>query len=198
MTELSSELARYEAELALERRLAAAQGRAYAEPIKWTPPWCVGGGAFPRVVSNSQFVVLVYEVETHDGDDGDAGRADPPTAVVTFVGWPNAMRLGSPNSETLVAHPLARTLSDGRAHVVKNSPWLAELRQLNSMHESFDSAFWDTCNHYLLPFHDAMFECIAGGITTEVRSDPIDTVLPIPVPKSVGANLSGAWAADRP
>lgn len=195
----SEEIDRYigldEARAHLERRLAAAQGNPYAEPIAWAPRWCTGGGAFPRVVTNSQYVVLAYEVETHDGLPLDENDDIGPTAVVTFTGWPNSVRVGAPNNEVLTAHALHSTLSLGSAHIVRNSPWLSELRRMNADHPCYDPEHWDTVQHFVLLFHDAMFECVATGYSVDLRPEPIERVLPMPpLPEPSPGARDAAWS----
>jgi hypothetical protein len=47
------------------------------------------------------------------------------------------------------------------AHRVENSPWIAAERKTNSVHTQFREEAWKGWTHYLLLFHDNLFECIA-------------------------------------
>lgn len=83
---------------------------------------------------------------------------------VAFTGCVSA-RMGGPNDEALHGHPLyEHGLKFYEAHRVANSPWLAEQRAINAVHEYHDDRGWDRYNHYLLAFHDEMVEALATSI----------------------------------
>jgi hypothetical protein len=53
------------------------------------------------------------------------------------------------------------------AHLVANSPWIAAERRTNSVHGQFRAENWEQLRHYMLLFHDDMFECLARGHSIE-------------------------------
>ncbi|MEJ0058949.1 MAG: hypothetical protein WDM79_04915 [Terricaulis sp.] len=86
---------------------------------------------------------------------------DDSTATIAFdLGL--ACKIGPPNDETLHGHPLyAFGLSHYAASEVLNSPWLAEIRERNRVHDSHSDAMFDKFRHFIWTFHDETFECLA-------------------------------------
>ncbi|NOU34758.1 MAG: hypothetical protein HOO96_43260 [Polyangiaceae bacterium] len=90
-------------------------------------------------------------------------------AVVRFDRVASA-RMGTPNDETLHGHPLhGKGLEIYGAHRVEGSRWLAELQAIDAVHPQHSAHIWEERHHYLLAFHDDVFECIARSFTAEVK-----------------------------
>jgi hypothetical protein len=172
------EMERYRTALAsqldAERQVALARGEPAAFSIAWDPPWDVGVPA-PHVLSSGHETLLLYRVSESDPTrDGNSARMvdvkselAEPIALVRFQRC-YGHRFGGPNDEVLEGHPLhGRGLDPYRAHRVENSPWIAEERRTNSVHRGFRPETWEGLVHYVLLFHDDMFECIAREHTVE-------------------------------
>lgn len=160
--------------LVAERALAEARGEAYAVPCEGMPRWDTGA-PLPHVLYGLQGIAVVYF-----GRDGLAagpaqttsvvGASSSDAAVVTvrFI-HPTAVRVGAPNDEALHGHPLfGRGLDAYAAHLVVRSPWIEELKAINSVHRQFRPEAWAKRNHYLLAFHDETLECVAEGFTAKL------------------------------
>jgi hypothetical protein len=81
--------------------------------------------------------------------------------VVRFRGVESVL-FGAPNEEALEGHPLHdRGLDSYRFVEVENSPWIAELERANRVHERHSVARYSRLHHFILPFHDSSFECVA-------------------------------------
>lgn len=46
-------------------------------------------------------------------------------------------------------------------YLIKNSKWIEELKQIDKNHPYFNEDKWNSLNHYVITFHDDLFECIA-------------------------------------
>jgi hypothetical protein len=160
-----------QAQLTAERDLALARGEPTCMPLAWKPLWSSSAPA-PHVVSSGSVTFLVYRVDEHDRAFV-GGRL----AVVEFK-RPYAHRLGGPDDEVWHAHPLySRGLEPYRAHVVMNSPWLAVERETAKAHPKFKAARWETLRHYLLLFHDEIFECLAEDHAVDVQETNYEDAL---------------------
>jgi hypothetical protein len=153
-----------------ERAVALAKGEQTALNTEWEAPWNVGA-PLPHVLASETTVYLIYLINEPDPAwDGtyvnviDPRNADAqPLALVKFLGC-RAFQFGGPNDEVLNGHPLyGKGLSPYGAHRVANSRWLAELQRINSVHSQYDPSSWLGISHYLLLFHDSLFECLANG-----------------------------------
>jgi hypothetical protein len=76
-----------------------------------------------------------------------------------------AVRFGFPNDEAQHGHPLWKTgLTFYALHDVTDSPWLTELREIESAHPSAPPDPFPNSRHLVLTFHDSMLEAIADDV----------------------------------
>ena len=164
-----------EAVLAAERALAGAKGEQYAVPID-LPEWDVGA-PMPHLLQNDYRTFLFFYLrETDLKSEGDSPLVRQPNrsesegfAVFTFERC-LCTKMGTPNDEVLHGHPLyGKGLAGYRAMVVHNSNWLKELEAINAVHDQYRPESWRELNHYILPFHDCTFECVARGVKAETH-----------------------------
>jgi hypothetical protein len=115
---------------------------------------------------------MVHEVDPTW--DGTTARVVEPSAegrerlaVVEFRRC-YAHRFGGPNDEVWRGHQLhGKGLDFYRAHVIANSPWIASEQATNKVHPQFRADRWEHLRHYLLLFHDEVFECLAETYAVE-------------------------------
>ena len=143
-------------------------GDEYAVRIEWAHPWDTGA-PMPRVVSSGPVVLLLYLTADTNADwDGThvtvvdpAGSAAQELAVVRFERC-EAYKLAPPDEGVLARHPLHnKGLEPYAAHVVENSSWIVEYETINGTRLPSTSGESPDYAHYLLVFHDEIFECIA-------------------------------------
>jgi hypothetical protein len=154
--------------LAAERELSLAKGEPTAMACEWPFPWDTGA-PMPQVLANGQRLILIYLVNEPDPkwDGSNVRIVDTrsshvePLAIVHFE-HAYEHKFGGPNDEVIQGHPLyGKGLCAYGAHVVANSPWIREVRSINSVHRQYRAESYDSLKHYLLLFHDDMFECLA-------------------------------------
>ena len=64
--------------------------------------------------------------------------------------------------EIIEAHPLTgKGLTAYRTFLVKNSPWVKELEEIDKSHPQHDAMRWRKLQHYMLCFKDRIFEAIS-------------------------------------
>jgi hypothetical protein len=91
-----------------------------------------------------------------------------PLAVVEFAS-PRAHLFGPPNDEAIRGHPLAsRGLRPYRSFVIEESSWIRALERMNRIHPLHRPDSYSQLRHYVIAFHDTMFECIAAGVEGRV------------------------------
>jgi len=164
--------AAYQEQKRLEREVGRAKGEEVAAEIEWKPAWDVGA-PLPHVVSSGGRTLLLYLARISDPawDGTYVNVIDPASpsgedlALVEFHGC-YAHKFGGPNDEVFHGHPLAnRGLVAYRAHAIERSRWIEEQRKINAVHAQYRAESWADMQHYLLAFHDDVFECIARGFS---------------------------------
>jgi len=161
-------------QLAAERELARVRGEPYADPLDLGLRWDTGA-PIPHVISGSgRTFVIFLRLEPDPDWDGTYVRVvspgDPAPAALGLVEFTGAYltSFGGLNDEALAGHPLSgRGLTAYRAFVVRNSAWIAQAEQHNSVHPCHRVGWHDHYNHYVLTFHDETFECIARSWRAE-------------------------------
>lgn len=146
----------------------------YAREIEWIPEWSYGA-PLPQIFSNGHKTYLTYFIDTPDPNwDGSYttmvdNKSDNifPLAIVTFI-RPNSHRFGIVNDEAADGHPLyEKGLRVYSAHIIENSTWIEELKAIHKVHPYYSDKHWTNYKHFLLFFHDEIFEIIAEGYKIE-------------------------------
>lgn len=176
--------AAHEDVLVLERKLAAAKGEQYAEPLDFPIKWDIGA-PLPQLLVNDYRALLTFVISEPDPAwDGSyvtvmnpaSGQAWP-LGLVVFEGCMSA-KLGAPNDEVFEGHPLnGKGMKAYSAQRVVNSIWLKELETINSIHRCYNPALWRDLNHYVFWFHDSTFECIAKSFKVEIYRESMESLL---------------------
>ena len=157
-----------------DRRWAKSTGGPWAELLDLGRQWDAGA-PLPHVVSGNGTCVLVCRASEPDPSwDGTSVKVVSPSdpalsalLIYTFRGF-HSIKFGGPNDEVMHGHPLSgRGLVQYGAHVIHESPWLAEEEQINSVHPHHNAEGYRRLRHYLFAFHDETFEALARDV--EVR-----------------------------
>lgn len=140
--------------LTAERKLAAAEGRPYADLCDCPISWDVGA-PLPTLLQSDQTARLFFLLADEDGRVG----------CISFERLSSTL-FGAPNDETFEGHPLYGSgFEPYRAMRVINSPWIVQLEKMNSIHQYHDPARFAATQHFIFPFHDTTFECVAHSFT---------------------------------
>lgn len=69
---------------------------------------------------------------------------------------------GLPGNETIQGHPYSKLgMKPFSFYELRNSVLIKELQKIEKVHPSYNPEKWEMYKHYILTFHDNMFECIA-------------------------------------
>ena len=149
----------------------------YARVIEWSPQWNTGA-PMPHVFSNSQKIFLIYLINEPDSDwDGtsvtmvdNASETTYPLALVEFNG--HTFRFGIANDEVFSGLPLwEKGLEFYAAHIIENSSWISELKDIRNVRHNYhyhSDDKWKLQKHFVLLFHDEIFEAIATDYKVEI------------------------------
>ncbi len=147
----------------------------FAKVIDWPYRWSAGAPC-PQVYSNGHKTFLLYYLDEPDpGWDGSHVKVIDnssdnvfPLALVEFVSG-GTFRFGIVNDEAASGHPLYnKGLQIYDAHIIENSTWIEELKNIHKVHPYFDEKRWLDLKHYLFFFHDEIFEVIATDYKIEI------------------------------
>jgi hypothetical protein len=171
--------------LQAERDLAAAKGEEYAVPVEFPVRWSTGA-PLPCLLQSDYRTFLSFFLQEDRNPNWDGTHVcvrspgDGVSERIALVEFERCIctKMGTPNDEVLHGHPLnGKGLAGYQAMSVKNSRWLKELEAINAVHSCYKAETWREFNHYILPFHDSTFECVARGFKVEVFQIPLPDVL---------------------
>lgn len=128
------------------------------------------GAPCPMIVADEHSLVVAFYLEDRPEDwDGKTVRVIDPTesaepyALVSFERV-YAHYSGAPNDEAFKGHPLTtRGLKPYGAFEIKHSTWRHQLMVMNRVHAHHEDSRFEALSHFILSFHDSVFECIAKG-----------------------------------
>lgn len=81
-------------------------------------------------------------------------------------------KFGLPGNETIQWHPYTKLgMKSFSFYELKDSNFIRELEDIEKKHPYYNSQKWNLYKHYILTFHDNMFECIAQDF--EIRQENI-------------------------
>lgn len=144
------------------------------------------GAPIPVVLASEYKVAVAYYCENRDEDwDGssvrvvDSTSSDEPIAIIVFNHC-TAHYFGPPNDEAFSGHPLAEAgLEPYGSFEVIDSSWIRKLEQMNSVHPYHNKAdFMLGKRHFILTFHDSIFECVAKGFNIHTGHGSIESIIP--------------------
>lgn len=155
------------------------------------------GAPIPVVIAAEHFTAVAFYLQNFDPDwDGTTVKVvgvnsdEEPIVIVRFNSC-YAQLFGPPNDEAISGHPLhTRGLEPYANFEVEDSSWLRALEKMNSVHPYHNPKhFMDGKRHFILAFHDSVFECLAKDYTVETTFGSIRDVA-----IRLGGEL-GEWSA---
>jgi len=132
------------------------------------------GAPSPLIISNdSELYVIFYSDEVewsgelHERND----IYDKGIVLMKFIGCLKYI-FGKPSNETIQGHPYYQLgLRSFGFFEVRNSPLIKELQGIQKVHPNYDPSKWNLYKHFIISFHDNMFECVAREF--EIREEKV-------------------------
>ncbi len=137
------------------------------------------GAPCPIVLSNENVTLVAYYPQNKlPYWDGRASSVGKDVVILCFESC-LASLFGPPNDEAFSGHPLAsRGLERYSAAVVEESSWIRALSDMNSVHPNHRPDQLFGFKHFILAFHDSVFECVAKGFSIEAGIGSVEGVVP--------------------
>lgn len=147
--------------------------------IEWTePPQMETGAPEPAIIADDNGLLVAYRVRDDNvqGPEELFGRVFFETVLQSKFGYPN--------DEVLAGHPLYKYgLGAYAFYKITNSPWIAELQKMNSVHPKHSGGWASQYGHWIVTFHDETLEVIGQSARTlsSVRSKSASMVVKLGV-----------------
>jgi hypothetical protein len=143
------------------------------------------GAPCPALIATERTLILIFFLEDQDPEwDGTTMRVvgiDSPDerCAVVYFDRASVHSFGPPNDEAFAGHRLAhKGLEPYGAFEVLNSEWIEQLEEMNSVHHRHDrDRFLLGLRHFIITFHDSVFECVARGYRVQIAHGSIKDLL---------------------
>jgi hypothetical protein len=138
------------------------------------------GAPSPFVVTNeSRLFVAFYLLGIYgDGEELHMRNTteDKGVCVMEFKRTLD-FRLGRPGDETLSGHPYYKLgLSSYGFYELKDSDLLKKIDGMQKVHPRYNPKFINNFRHYIITFHDTMFECVATDYSIAMYNKSMSAV----------------------
>lgn len=126
------------------------------------------------LLTDSELYLIFYsKIRNTNGIQEQNIASDNHINVMKFNNYVQS-KFGIPSNETLSGHPYYKLgLRSYSFYQVEDSDWIANLKKMQSIHPYYNEKKWESYNHYVLTFHDNMFECIAKDFEVEKKSTSV-------------------------
>ncbi|WP_163178130.1 hypothetical protein [Bacteroides sp. 51] len=126
------------------------------------------GAPMPTIISTDNELYLSFYVDK-TFDDLHQRDIGSDTGIVSMV-FNRCLKytFGVPDNETIDGHPYRKLGLESYAfYELKGSNIIKELQDMSKVHPYYNPKKWENYKHYIITFHDNMFECVAEGFKIE-------------------------------
>lgn len=130
------------------------------------------GAPCPTIICNDNHLKLCFYEDL--ADDDNISDNSYPIIMMNFHNYLH-YSFGSPGEELLYDHPYSDLgITSGGFYEIFDSDLLKQHQMLSSKHMHYDEERWKNYRHYVITFHDRLFECIAVNFSWDKRFGSID------------------------
>ncbi len=141
-----------------------------------------GGAPIPKVMASEHLLLLFYFVDEQPAGISETlverdVVSDRGVAIIEFDGYLN-FKFGGPNDQVLHGHPYFNLgLRPDSFFEIQNSDWIAQIIKVNSVHPRHNDLLFEAYKHFVLTFHDSMFECVAKNYKVSFSNKSMGAVI---------------------
>lgn len=124
------------------------------------------GSPSPVILSNDNELFVSFYADKNDGLDTPIERNTIYDTGIIVLKFKDFLKytFGLPSNETIQGHPYYKLGMRACAlYELKQSDLICHLQNIEKVHPYYNPEKWNEYKHYVLTFHDNMFECVAKG-----------------------------------
>lgn len=130
------------------------------------------GAPSPTILSNDSELFIAFYADKESDSSIPVERNvvyDTGIIALKFSGFLKYI-FGSPGDETIHGHPYSKLgMKSCSFYELKNSDLIRSMQDIDRVNPYYSSEKWKPYKHYILTFHDNMFECVAQNY--EIREE---------------------------
>ena len=132
------------------------------------------GAPSPTVLSNDNELILIFYADSDEKTLALKERNIIYDKGIIVLKFKNYLKytFGLPGDETIEGHPYRKFgLNSYMFCEVEESDFIMSLQNIDKVHPYYNPEKWKFYKHYIITFHDNMFECVA--LDFEIREENI-------------------------
>mgnify|MGYP000729907624 CR=1 FL=1 len=132
------------------------------------------GSPSPTILSNDNELFIAFYADVESSSIIPKERNTIYDTGIFALKFDNFLKytFGLPGVETIQGHPYNKLgMKSYSFYELRNSDFIKSLQDIEKNHPAYNPEKWKVYKHYILTFHDNMFECIARGF--EIRKENI-------------------------
>ena len=134
------------------------------------------GQSFPTIISDDHnLIITFYALDECVSDEliQSSTAYDVGVYTIKFKEF-SKYTFGFPNDEAIHGHPYYKLgMMPYSFYELKNSDWIRALENIDKVHPRYKHDKWKADKHYIITFHDNMFECVAKGFEVSKETRPL-------------------------
>ncbi len=130
------------------------------------------GSPSPTIISNDNELFIAFYADKERTSSGPQERNTIYDTGIFALKFKDYLKytFGLPGNETIQGHPYSKLgMKSFSFYELNNSDLIKALQEIEKVHPYYNPEKWKTYKHYILTFHDNMFECIAQDF--EIREE---------------------------
>lgn len=134
------------------------------------------GSPSPMIISNDTELYITFYADKYENETEPQERNDIYDKGIFTLKFKSYLKytFGMPGDETIFGHPYYKLGMQSFAfYELKNSDFIKQLEDIDKNHSYYNSEKWEHYKHYILTFHDNMFECVAKDFEIQEENKSI-------------------------
>lgn len=130
------------------------------------------GAPSPTILSNDNELFIIFYADKESESPIPQERNIVYDSGIIILKFKGSLKytFGLPGDETIHGHPYSKLgMKSYSFYELRNSDLIKSLQEIEKVHPYYNPDKWKIYKHYILTFHDNMFECIARDF--EIRED---------------------------
>lgn len=150
------------------------------------------GGPSPKIYSFENSLFVLFYSDNSNYQQIDQVIFDYGVVILKF-NRVQKFNFGMPSTDTIQGHQYYKIGMNSCAfYELKDSDFIKSLQNIAKIHPNYNHSGWEKYRHYILTFHDNMFECVAESFEFIEEKTSIEDQL-TPMIDSFSSFLNGKF-----
>lgn len=138
------------------------------------------GAPSPLIIANDDELYLTFYIanEGYQHLDIPHQRSESNDIGICILKFKSYLKytFGAPSNETIGGHPYYKLgMRSASFYELEGSDLVKQLQNIANVHPYYKPERWSLYKHYIVTFHDNMFECVAQEFVMELQNKTLNS-----------------------